>query len=389
MSTKQQNTNAPIYDFKISLVFVKKDNSEEVIEIKNCVVNEYNVSKDAINRNMNIHNLKISMIDQVQYSIFVQKTALLKIETREDGILVHANNYVIIDVNTTSEIDLVYSINLILLSKGAHELLNSYNTSTKLLKSNNGLTSTAVAIDILNKMTQLTGDRFGNDFQAFQNESCRNNYVYPNIRIPNSVNDLDCFTTIIKEYKPYLLSPYIIFDDFSINNAVKRYKKYNLIITNLCLIKSLPTEDLTEIIKYGNWNFIGSQAMIDKTDFEETLKSTMIIENKTEDKTMELSPIMTNSSNITYHEINEDLIYFKRNLEMKKKLVDSGANYATFNLGACRISDISFYNTYNLESLSNDYNNIPVAIDFAFTREQGGLTLNTQVTFGQILTNLN
>lgn len=385
--SERTSTNRPRYYIKSKYIL---DGTEYNFSEKQLVL--YEVLKDSILRYHNIHLLTITGITNADTFNLKNSEVIISIIIYYDKIIIHEGEYRIIKSNIVSEVSEMKTSQLWLISTKTYEFLHSSRYGSLTSVDTNSYSSYLTSYQMLSKILQGMASFEGNEFDFFLSDSGEVKNIHKNIRLPETLNDIDIFKFILKYYPPYLLTPYILFDDFFFDNT-KTTRKYNFHFINMCDTNgSYTIRNKSDIKGFGTYGYkyMGSRELIDYKKVARELKATLILKNVNENKLYELKPLddLVKSKEIIQLETTLSINDFKSRLYLRKKLVQAEATIETFQLGGIALGDVTFNNVYNMDSdLIFDY--LPLSIHYSFELSNSNLfELNTEVEFAKVPGNI-
>lgn len=378
------------YDLTVSVQYYDTDTRKnEMTNLKENTVVKYEVNKDSVNYNYNLHLLTITNITQLMYTILNLESSRIIIQLSENGTEIFKNTFVIENVSVVDEIESVRNIQLLLTTEEVRKFRKSNKYSKQSLMDTNSADTLIISYELLSKTLQAISSDYGSDLDAHYVDAGAIKQLYESIRIPENLNDFEAFDFIFKEFPPYLLTPYFIFDDFHFGESSTLY---NIIVNNICnLAGSYQMKNVKNIIRYntGTKHYHGNVPLVDYTEIYDELKATLVIKNNNQNKIYELQPAANDykSDNVKQIETNLDIDVYKSRMYMKKRLADYEATLERYSFDDLNIKDISFMNVYNITS--NDYDHLPVAIEYIFTLNQRNtFDLETYINFVKVPANI-
>jgi len=339
----------------------------------------YEISKDSINYNHNIHLLTLTNMDIRMYTLLQLQDTRLFLEVFENNDLRSSIKFKITNVHLINEEDGLYNIQLLMISEYVFDMLNS-NKYSKVSTELNTLTS----FELVSKIIQQMVSDYGTKMDANYTNAGELKNILSTIRIPSNLNNFEIFNYIFNIYPPYLLSPYLLFDDFNIRKNIQN--DFSVILLNICDINgSYPLKNIKNItgVSTGYIEHVDSKPLLNYTEVIEELRATLIIKNENENKVFELKPerLANRSDKIKHITSPLTVESFKQKMVMRKLLTDHESSIETYIYDDINLSDIIFGEVYNLNN-SLIYDHLPVSFFYKFIKKQdNSFKLETKIEY--------
>ena len=376
------------YGIEINIIFYTDQDFKDIeyrdsINIQN--VYEYIVVKDSTSRNFNVHSLILDVDDDL-YSNLMGLRVGVEIIIRDDQDIIIENILRIQEVNIIETDDeLTKTVGLLLFSEVSTELINSNDMVPKIMSDLHHGVLNATGSDILNSINTHYRQKYNGvkkGMSVFSSDACLNTFLYFNANIPAHTSNMDLLNLPVTENKPYLMVPYIIFDDFHYTAIEEEDSSYALHIQNLCGFKNMINKDIDEIKAHST--FLSSEPILNISDIRAILNSECVLEDPRSGNISKMKPKNSKKAlGVKYFKMSEDLIYFKDQLKIKQKMMKEGAVFLTFNFLQLNIEDLAFNRKYNISD-TDKYNDVPVMVEYIFTGNGGNFHLSANATFASI-----
>lgn len=376
------------YILNVSFTFKNIDNTENFIFNKKQII-RYEVLKDSMLRNHNIHLMTIASVPLNIFQYLKQKETIINITLSDTEKVLHTNTYRIFKNNIVEEMNDVSTIQLWMISLKVESFLESSKYGLSLDTNSHSLYLTSH--QLLLKILQNMSSNEGSDFDYLLTSSGEIKNIYKDIRIPEQLNDLEIFEYIFNNYPPYYISPYFLFDDFYFSNIIS--KKYNMILTSLIDINGsyIPSNIINiEGLGLNGYKFVTSKPIFNYLDVYQEVQATLMIKNSNENRLFELKPesLGNRSNQVIQLESPLSIENFKKKLYIKKKLADSEATIETYKLGSIKLGSVTFNHVYNIKT-SSMYDHIPLSIHYTFILSgENYYDLETEVEFARVPVNI-
>lgn len=380
-----------VYDLIVSIDYFDTETKlRGIYTLKKEEVVTYEVSKDSVNYNYNLHLITLTSISQTVQTVLNLEDTRLNIEIKENGTPLFNTKFRIQHLHVIDDIDGLKNIQLLLVSEETYKLLHSNKYGKVSTLRTNAVDANITSFELLSQILQEMKSDYGTQLDTYYYDAGAIRNIHQSIRIPENLNDLDIFDFIFKEFPPYLLNPYIIFDDFHFGENTA---PYNMIVNNICnLTGSYNLQNVNNIVRYniGTKNYIGSKPLIDYADIYNKLGATLMIKNSLQNRIVELKPSAESkrSGEILQLESNLDIATFKNKLYLQKRLADYEATIESYTFEHLNIKDITFMNVYNVTSPAI-YDHLPICLKYRFDLgKDNTYSIKTFVDFVRVPTNL-
>jgi len=341
----------------------------------------YEVSKDSMHYNHNLHLLTLTNMDIRMYTLLQLPDTRLFLDVLENSDIKSSTRFKITNVHLINEEDGLYNIQLSMISDYVFDMLNSNKyASISISDVNVQLTS----FELISKIIQQMVSDHGTKVDANYTNAGELKNLLSYVRIPDNLNDFEIFNYLFDTYPPYLLAPYLIFDDFNIRQNSK--SDFSIILLNICDINgSYPLKNIKSIpgTVTGYVEHLDSKPLLNYNEVFEELQATLIIKNENENKVFELKPAQTSRHSNKIKHINSSLTIesFKQKMIMRKILAEYEASIETYIYDDINLSDIIFGEVYNINN-SLIYNYLPVSFFYKFIKKQdNSFKLETKIEF--------
>lgn len=380
-----------VYDLTVSIDYFDTETKlRNNYLLKKEEVVTYEVSKDSVNFNYNLHLITLTGISQTVQTVLNLEDSRLNIKLTENSHPLSDTKFRIQHLHVIDDVDGLKNIQLLLVSEETYKLLHSSKYGKVSTLRTNAVDANITSFELLSQILQEMKSDYGTQLDTYYYDAGAIKNIHPSIRIPENLNDLALFDFIFKEFPPYLLNPYLIFDDFHFGEKVA---PYNMIVNNICnLTGSYKLQNVNNIVRYniGTRNFLGSKPLIDYSDVYNKLGATLMIKNSLQNRIVELKPATESkrSGEIIQLESNLDIATFKNKLYLQKRLADYEATIESYSFDNLNIKDITFMNVYNVTSPAN-YDHLPVCLKYRFDLgTDNTYSIKTFVDFVRVPTNL-
>lgn len=375
----------PIYKLKVSLKYYDTTLKRYAISnIADFSIAAYEISKDSINYNYNLHVLTLTNISLLMFNTFHLENVRLIIDVFENGNSISSTIFKITKVHEIDKIDELYNIQLIMISEFVYNMLNSNVYSNVSTFDTSAIKTHSTSYQLLSKIFSKMSSDGGQKVKAHLTNAGEVKKLYDLIRIPENLNDVQIFDWLLKEYPPFFLDPYFIIDDFYI--ADNNTADINLFLLNICDINgSYQNKKYKDIngTQLGLHYLMTSEPLMDYKKVYEELQATLMIKNANENKIYELKPLLlSNRSNqILQIQSTFGMSDFKTKLYMRKKLAEAEASIETYFYDSIGLRDISFGNIYDIIEVMN-FNHLPVSFFYMFKKlNDNSFKLETTVNY--------
>jgi len=360
----------------------------------NIVINDeqfphYEISKDSVNNNFNSHLVTFTSISQFTKSLMELDSSMLTIKILENEILLSDKRFKILKVDIIEDIQNMYSLKLTLVSELTFEFLNSSRFAKESNLGTSQVSTYQIAYETLRHILQQMSSSNGSSLNVHFNDAGTIQTLKESIKVPGTLNDIELFSFLFKNYPPYLLNPYFIFDDLYTKSVSET--PYNIIISNI--INTNGNYNLKNIKTIKNYNlkniyYFGGTPLMDFAEFKECLESVIVLHNENENKIFELTPeVLNNKSKNKTVNTNMSVETFKKKLYLLNELSEHEASLERYSYQDINLGDIDFLNVYNIQD--EFYNHLPVCIEYNFTRDtHSNFSLETFVEYIKLPSNL-
>lgn len=355
----------------------------ETVKIDHQSIAKYEVRKDAINYNYNLHLLKLNSIINQIYDLLMLKKTRLTINIIENSKVISKTRFIVLEADKFNSEDNMSNIDLLLMSEMTYDFVH-YNRFSNITKDEDYITSYQLMSNIFKEINK----KFGSDIQTHYNDSGIVSQLHESLRLQGNLKDIEVFDYIFKEFPPYLLNPYFILDDFHL----KAESPYNIFIFNLSNVGgNYQLKDTAKIENYDrSVTFIDSKPMIDNVTVDYMLRSTLVLINKHNNSKGILEPADPEfkSPEVITHETSLDVKNFKNKLYLSKKLSDYKATYEKYIFNRINIDDIAFGNLYNITA-RGIHDHLPLSIEYTFLKNKSDLfNLTVAAEFSRVPTDM-
>jgi hypothetical protein len=370
----------------------------EVLDLPDRSIMIYEISKDAIENNYNIHLLTLTAISHGVLELLKSDDTRILITVSEDGKTVSNKKFLVSSkegINSWSVPDAegIVNVQLPLISEEMYIFSHSNKYSSVSTLDSSVVSNPVTSHYLLSQMLQTISSDYGSTFDVNYNSAGEIKNLFESIRIPENLKNFQAFEYVLNEYPPYLLEPYLIFDDFNISEASNT--DYTLHLFNLCDIAgNYPLKNIVNISgmnpNIGYVEFVGSTPFMDYLQVDAELKSTLMIKNENENKIYELKPLIPGQRSNEILQLTSTLGIdaFINKMYIKKRLAETKADIKVYKYDSLGLKDVVFGRVYNIDNLK-DYNYFPVSIYYKFIRKNDdGFTMENTVEFLKIPGNL-
>jgi len=381
-----------LYDIECTFHFVDTDQSKKKHKLRKVQVQKYHVIKDSTELNYNIHSLHLMTLTAAEYKILKMGNTQIGIKVSADSKIIYDKKLKIIgwrEIQSDQEVFEVEvkMVNQVVLDK----FINSNDFTSASTMDTEEIEYNKTAYEIMSQVIKKAMEKGGGDFRNIYNDSGKMSYVHKGARIPVKYNNLTLFDYIFDKLHPYYLRPYLILDDFHIQED-SNATSYFLIINNICSLSAYRKKNIYKIKNFNlnNYAFKESKPIVDYNLIETTLNSKLILKMPLENKVKVIEP-QSQSMNIKKVEQFETVLdkdNFLKLLKARKKLVETKGKLDTYVFKLLDVGDIIFGRVYNFEKKSK-YNMLPLVIEYHFIRNQyERFDFNSEVTFAKVKENL-
>ena len=380
-----------IYEISVNIKYFDGVRDTLMALAKNQIA-KYEINKDATTFNWNQHILTVVNISASDKVIMENDDTLIQVIVSENSQVISDKLFHIDKLVVVKKIDAVYVLSLGITSVVVRKLItesNFGNVSTFDTENTPFIRS----FDLLSKLLGKISSKYGKDLDTHYNNSGIVSTIYPEIRFPEFLPDVELFDYLFENYPSYLLEPYFIIDDFHIIKGA--YAPYNIIVSNICNLGNYNLQNARTIKNLQlESTYLGSTPITNYQKITDKLAATLIIRNTNENSIREIKPASESkrSGKIMTVESSMDIASIKSKLYLLKRLRDYKASYEVYNYNKIGIRDITFLNTYNISS--NVYDHLVVGIEYTFSQspnryaESGAFDLNTIIKFAKVPPNL-
>jgi len=368
------------YNLKIQIEYLDVITKKiEYLDIKAQHIAKYAVTKDSINFNYNLHLLSLNSINNSVLRILKFKDTRIIIDLQEDDISISKKRFIVIETEKSAADDNMMNLDLLITTEMTYDFIN-FNRFANISKDADFITS----FDLMQKIFKEINKMFGSDISIHYNDSGTVGQLYPSMRLQDDLKDTDIFDFIFKEFPPYLLNPYFLYDDLHFGSKTP----YNIFVFNLSnLGGSYQLKDIAKIPNYDRAsNFVGKTDLVDHVRIDYKLKSTLILWNKNDNKKGVLTPSDKRvlKPEVITIDTTLDVSNFKKRLYMLKKLSDYKSTTEKYIYNRINIEDISFGNIYNITT-KGIYDHLPLTIEYTFIRNKSeSFDLDVGVEFAKV-----
>ncbi len=373
------------YDIEIDMEFFDPSSKKlETVRIDHQSISKYEVRKDAMNYNYNLHLLKLNSIINQVYDLMKLKKTRLIVNIIENSKTISKTRFIVLESEKFNTVDNMSNIDLLLMSEMTYDFVH-YNRFSSVTKDDSYITSYQLMSNIFKEINK----KFGSDISTHYNDAGIVSQLHESLRLQDNLKDIEVFDYIFKEFPPYLLNPYFIFDDFHL----KAKSPYNIFIFNLANMGgNYQLKDTKKIQNYERGvNFIDSKPLIDHTRVDYMLRSTLVLINKHNNTKGILEPADPEfkSPEVITHETSLDVKNFKNKLYLSKKLSDYKSTYEKYMFHRLNIDDIEFGNLYNITT-RGVHDHLPLNIEYTFLKNKSDLfDLTIAAEFSKVPTDIS
>lgn len=363
----------PIYKLVVSFEYyditLKRRN---ILKIDTYSVVVYEISKDSVNFNYNLHLLTLTNITLSMFNNFHLEDVRIIVNIMEDVESISNTSFRINKVHKIDEFEGKHNVQLVMVSEFVYDMINS-NKYSKVSTFNTSTIQTYITSYqlISNIFSKISSDN-GSKVETNLSNAGEVKNLYDSIRIPENLDDVSMFNWILEEYPPFLLKPYFIIDDFHIvdNNLAN----VNLFLLNICDINgSYQVEKYKDKngVQLGMRQHMNSKPLMDYKKVFEELQATLMIKNENENKIYEIKPFVSGERSNKIIQIKSTLGIdaFKSKMYMRKKLAKSEASIETYFYDGLGLRDITFGKVYDVIEPMN-FNHLPISLFYAFKKRQ-------------------
>ena len=349
-------------------VSITYDDKIAKMEAKNII--QYEILKDSVKRNYNIHLLTLGGLTAVQYKLLNNIDVDVHIRVLYQGHLFKELTCKVDEINTMDNEEESYNIQLVMISRHIYDMLNSkkYVKFTGTGDNKKLITS----YELITKVIRQMSIDEGINITGHYNNAGEIKFAHPNITVPKTLNDISLFDYVFEHYPPYFIKPYFIIDDFH-----KSVSGINIFLNNLCDTNGnypLRRTDKIKTISLKTFKYLKSKSLFDFANFKKELGSTIYLKNTNNKNVYKLQPESRSArnDNVLNIETQLDVKMYKKILSFKRTLMKYNASVEYFTFDNATLTDFEFGKVYNLGNLNkNDYDMLPCSIYYKFSKGEG------------------